>query len=72
VTAHTHRCQACGHDWDCMVWMDKPTRKTCVVDEAARANKQGPWCLLCYHVKMAEAAADARGLALDVTKRPKP
>jgi hypothetical protein len=51
--------------------MEKPKRKVCIVTEAARVNKQGPFCELCRGLLIAEAAANLRGLRISYVVEPK-
>jgi hypothetical protein len=71
VNQHNHSCARCLHEWPCTVWMEKPKRKVCIVTEAARVNKQGPFCELCRGLLIAEAAANLRGLRISYVVEPK-
>ena len=68
MIAHTHTCADCGYLWPCMAMADKPKAKVCIVAEAARSNKQGPFCYLCLKIREVEAAADLRGIKLMVVR----
>lgn len=63
--AHTHTCATCQHQWSC------PNGK-CPVEKAAKANGQGPFCHLCFHLEFATRYAFVRGWLLQVTWLEKP
>ena len=48
-----HSCALCGHAWACV-------DPKCEVEKAAKINRQGPWCMLCYHVISATHVALAQ------------
>jgi hypothetical protein len=41
----------------------------CRVEAAAKVNGNGPTCALCYHLSMARAVCDLRGVTLVVQMR---
>jgi len=41
------KCAHCGH-----VWQDDADEAAKTM-KAAKSNKQGPWCSLCFHIKWA-------------------
>lgn len=51
----THICAHCGRKWQEMTLDD-----AWHVLQAVQVNKQGPWCNLCHHLKMAEVFAEHR------------
>lgn len=54
AAGHSHTCALCGHVWVC-------EQKKCEVEKAAKVNKQGPFCDLCYHLLMARNIVRLRG-----------
>jgi hypothetical protein len=59
---HTHTCATCQHKWRCV-------EPKCGVENAAKVNGTGPFCLLCQSVEMARRAATLRGWKLSVRIR---
>lgn len=68
---HSHTCanHHCNHVWVCDFTTERCKRigalkdcKASGVIKAMQTNKEGPWCLLCYHVIMAKRIAKARGM----------
>ena len=51
-----HTCDCCGHQFRDL--NDSRTRKT---KQAAKVNKEGPYCELCRHLEMARRYAAHRG-----------
>lgn len=51
----THVCHHCGHRWK-----EATLRDAKQVITAAKTNKRGPWCALCYHLKTAQILAGHR------------
>ena len=47
-----HTCAHCGWQWKEMTLDDAKH-----VLQAVHCNKQGPWCNVCHHLKMAEIYA---------------
>lgn len=60
ILPHTHTCVRCTFTWDCLL-QARPTATVCEVVKAAKANKDGPYCLCCRHLEMALRAAELRG-----------
>lgn len=67
IGPHDHTCILCAHVWPCR----EITKPSCKVHVAARVNKDGPYCLLCHHITMAQRVAQARGLNLTVSATPR-
>ena len=65
MSRHDHKCDNCGHVWPCTCTNKKGKLKPiakCPVTKAAKSNGEGPWCKLCYHLKMAHSLASHRGI----------
>lgn len=59
-TAHTHQCCICSHIFLCEYTADECTSKG--VRKAVDTNKDGPYCMLCYHAVMMVRVAMHRKL----------
>lgn len=55
MNIRTHTCEHCGWSWKSLT--DSDARQ---IIKAAQINGQGPWCMLCHHLKMAESHATLR------------
>lgn len=62
MTEHEHACARCSHVWRCRLRLKGKRTPCCEVAKAAKVNKQGPFCDLCYHEEMAARIRRARGL----------
>ena len=52
-----HVCVNCRHEWSSL---EQETAKGII--KAAEVNKEGPYCALCMHIKMAERYSHPRAL----------
>lgn len=63
---HKHTCEKCGFEWVCEEFTKKECEAKGVIN-AAKVNKEGPWCLMCLHLEMGRRIAFLRGIAVKIT-----
>lgn len=54
-STHGHVCVRCAYAWSCIEVLKKSG--LCIVHEAAKVNKTGPFCDVCMYLIMAKRCA---------------
>lgn len=68
MPAHTHTCCRCGIVYPCAYpRLKNRTSEKCKVTQAVKVNHDGPYCVACLNLEMAERYIEARGGKLTFT-----